>query len=128
MDDDALHRRETELRQRELELRIRELENEVKSRGASAHAAESASFTDAAPGADRTPPPVTPTSKYQENKHQQDKQTRWQKWNGKLWMGLQFGLIMIAVIAAIRIANWLGGALLIGMIAWVGYKVFFETD
>jgi hypothetical protein len=67
-------------------------------------------------------PPVNPTRKYN------GKKTRWNQWNGKLWLGLQFALIVIAVIAAIRIANWLGMALIIGMIAWVAYKVFFETD
>jgi hypothetical protein len=121
--DDALRQREELLRQRELELRIRELESELKTRGSNFHpASEPTSSTTGPAGAQRPDPAVNPTSKYK------GKSTRWDKWNGKLWMGLQFVLVVIAVIAAIKIAHWLGGALIIGMIAWVAYKVFFETD
>jgi hypothetical protein len=114
-----LTQREQLLRQRELELRIRELENKLQ--GASGH--NPAAVPAAGASNSQAPePPVTPTKPYREKK------TRWNRWQGKLWMGLQFILIVIAVIVAIRIANWLGMALIVGMIAWVAYKVFFEVD
>jgi hypothetical protein len=115
-------RREEELRQRELELRIRELEGELKAREskfqetASPHAS----------GTNRDPkiaePSVTPTSKYD------GKKTRWQKWNGKIWLGAQFIGLVVVVIALIRVSNMLGWALILGMLVWVAYKIFFETD
>jgi Flp pilus assembly protein TadB len=116
---EALNQRERELRQRELELRIRELEGELKHR-------EGQMPQSSPPGPAVGPPPsetpVTPTKPYKAKK------TRWNLWKGKLWLGTQFAMIVVGVIVAIRIANWLGMILIVGMIAWVIYKVFFEVD
>lgn len=105
-----LEQREKELRQRELELRIRELEGELQLRGSST------------PASNAQEPPSSPTRPLQARK------TRWSLWKGKLWTGLQFFLIVVGVIAAIRLANGLGMILIVGMISWVLYKVFFEVD
>jgi Flp pilus assembly protein TadB len=115
-----LDQRERELRQRELELRIRELEGELKTREGQMPQA-------AAPAGDpvETPRPETPVSP---TKPYKAKKTRWNLWQGKIWTGLQFFLIVVGVIVAIRIANWLGIILIVGMISWVIYKVFFEVD
>jgi hypothetical protein len=105
-----LEQREQELRQRELELRIRELEGELHLRGGST------------PASNAPEPPISPTRPLKARK------TRWSLWKGKLWVGLQFFMIVVGVIAAIRVANWFGMLLIVGMISWVLYKVFFEVD
>jgi Flp pilus assembly protein TadB len=115
-----LERRERELRQRELEFRIRELEGELKHR-------EGQMPQSAAPAGNpvETPRPETPVSP---TKPYKAKKTRWNLWQGKIWMGFQFFLIVVGVIVAIRIANWLGAILIVGMLSWVIYKIFFEVD
>jgi Flp pilus assembly protein TadB len=113
----AFEQRERELRQRELELRIRELEGELKHREG-----QMPQSSPPGPAAPQPETPVTPTKPYKAKK------TRWNLWKGKVWMGAQFAMIVVGVIVAIRIANWLGMILIVGMIAWVIYKVFFEVD
>jgi Flp pilus assembly protein TadB len=114
-----LEQRERDLRQRELELRVRELESELHRR-----TNQSPEPNGAAGKAIGNPPEptVTPTKPYKARK------TRWNLWQGKIWLGFQFFLIVLGVIVAIRIANWLGAILIVGMISWVIYKVFFEVD
>lgn len=41
---------------------------------------------------------------------------------------VQFGLLVIGVILAIRIAAALAGVFILLVIGWVGYKVFLERD
>jgi len=36
--------------------------------------------------------------------------------------------IVVAVVVSIRLATWLASVVIIGGLAWVGYKLFFERD
>jgi hypothetical protein len=120
--ESELLRREEEIRKRELELRIRELEGELKARENKFQEAVPPHASGTNPEPKAAEPPVTPTSKYD------GKRTRWQKWSGKAWLGVQFVGIVVIVVALIRVSTLLGWALMLGMAAWVAYKVFFETD
>lgn len=100
--EEELHRREKELQEREHALRLRELEAELDQQ------------------AQRGEPPISPTTKHH-------------KTNGALQQRFQQAItvakflgIVVAVVVAMRIAAWLATAVMVGAIAWVGYKLLFE--
>ena len=49
-------------------------------------------------------------------------------WYNRLPKLVQFGLLVVGVIVAIRVATWLAGVLLLFTIGWVFYKLFLERD
>jgi uncharacterized membrane protein len=50
------------------------------------------------------------------------------QWRRKLLAIAQFTGIIIAVIITVRIAYWLGTALIVGGIALIACTIFFEED
>lgn len=96
--EEELRRREEALKEREVQIRMRELEAELSK------------------------PPISPTSKLKDSPR---KTLSWFKRMSEIG---KFLLIVVAVIVAIRLAAWLAMAILIGGIAWVGYKLFLEGD
>jgi len=103
-DDEALRRKEQELQERERALRLREMEAEL--------------YQQAPPNE----PPLSPTTKHQASGNQLSQKYR------KLLNVAQFLGIVVAVVIAVRIASWLATAVMIGGVAWVVYKMFFEAD
>lgn len=99
--EEELRRREKELREREHALRLRELEAEINQ---------------------THQPPL-----YETAKHQPSKKSL-QQWSKQLVNVAQFMGIAVAVIITIRIATWLTGVVIVGGVAWVAYKLFFESD
>jgi sugar phosphate isomerase/epimerase len=101
---DELRRREQALQARERALRLRELEAEIY--------------------AQNTPPepPIVPTRRHQEPERAMQRQFR------KVLEVAKFLGIVVAVVIAIRIATWLATAVMIGAVAWIAYKLFFEGD
>jgi hypothetical protein len=98
--EEELRRREQELKERELALRLKELESEL-------HPPE---------------PPLHQTTKHT------PAETTVQRWQRKLVKVATFLGIVIAVIVAIRVASVLATAVIVGGIAFVAYKVFFEGE
>lgn len=96
--DDELRRREKELQDREQALRLRELEAEINQ------------------------PPSLPTTK-----HGKSERTLKHRYRQVLNL-VQFVGIVIAVVIAVRIATGLATVVMMGGIAWIVYKVFFQTD
>ncbi|HAA29313.1 MAG TPA: hypothetical protein DCE56_18445 [Cyanobacteria bacterium UBA8553] len=93
-----LQRREQELKAREREIRLRELEAEIKE------------------------PPM-----HQTMKHQQQERSP-QRWYGKLMNVGKFLVIVVAIVVAIRVATAFAYLIMLGAVAWVAYKIFFEGD
>ncbi|MBW4522273.1 MAG: hypothetical protein KME16_21660 [Scytolyngbya sp. HA4215-MV1] len=98
--EEELRRKEQELRERELALRLKELESELH-------------------------PPEPPL--HQTTKHTPPEST-FQKWQRQLVKAATFFGIVVAVIAAVRVASVLATAVIVGGIAFVAYKVFFEGE
>jgi anti-sigma-K factor RskA len=98
-----LRHKEQELRKREQEIRLRELEAEI----------------------DR-PVPEHRTSKYEEPDSQVKGKLK--QWRRKIIAVAQFTGIVIAAVAAVRIASWLATAVIVGGIAWIAYTMFFAKD
>lgn len=96
-----LERRERELREREQAIRLKELEEELNK-------------TD--------DPPYYETQKHEP---QEGKLKRWSKKLAKIG---KFLGIVVAVIVSVKVAAWLTSVIIIGAIAWVGYKLFLEDD
>jgi hypothetical protein len=97
-----LRRRERELQQREAEIRLRELEAEIHQK--------------------YSPPPLAPA----------EPETPGQLSNHKLIAAAKFFGLVVATIVAVRVATmitfWLPSVIIGGAIAWVAYKLFFESD
>ena len=98
-----LRHKEQELRKREQEIQLRELAAEI----------------------DRSVPTYL-TSKYEEPDSQTN--SKLQQWRRKILAIAQFTGIVIAVVVTVRIASWLATALIVGGIALIAYKIFFEEE
>ncbi|MEG4284346.1 hypothetical protein QUB68_14555 [Microcoleus sp. A006_D1] len=70
--------------------------------------------------------PAHLTSKYEEPDSQTNSQL--QQWRRKILATAQFTGIVIAVVITVRIASWLAAALIVGGIALIAYKIFFEEE
>ncbi|MBD2310383.1 hypothetical protein H6G20_01635 [Desertifilum sp. FACHB-1129] len=101
-DDKAkeFERRERELKEREQMIRLREIESELYQ------------------------PASTPV--YSTTKHQPPEKTA-KRWKKLANIG-KFFLLVVAVIVGMKVASWLAGAIIVGSIAFVGYKLFLEGD
>lgn len=91
-----LRRREKELQEREHAIRLRELEAEINQ------------------------PPL-----YQTTKHQKGKGFL-PRWGGKLANVGKFLAIVVAVVIAIKVATQVAYVVIVGAIAWIAYKIFFD--
>jgi Flp pilus assembly protein TadB len=98
-----IRQREKELQEREHALRLRELEAEIYQQ----------------PQA--TEPPISPTRKHSSESALNPRFSQVIK-------VAKFLGIVIAVVIALQIAKWLAGAILVGGIAWVAYKLLFEKE
>lgn len=96
--DKELQRRERELQAREHAIRLRDLEAQINQ------------------------PPLSGT-----RKHQKPESSLKQRY-GKLVKIGKFLAIVVAVVVSIRIATSLAAVILVGALAWVIYKLFFESD
>ena len=96
--NNELERRERELRQKELELRLRELDSDVN--------AKNIQF-------------------YQTAKHQPEKLEN--PWKPKVILGLKLFGLGVAALVAVKIASVLAGVVIVGMLAFVAYKLFFDN-
>ena len=98
-----MRQREAELRLKEQEIRLRELEMELN----------------------KTDPPISPTSKHVEP----EKKKNWLRNVPKF---AKFGLMVFAsflvVVITWRIAAMLVPMIMVGAIAFVGYKLYLEGD
>lgn len=101
--EDDLRQREAELRRREEEIRLRELEIEIN----------------------KTEPPLSPTSKHIEPGKKKN-------WLQNIPKFAKFGLMVFAsflvVVITWRIASLLVPMIMVGAIAFVGYKLYLEGD
>ena len=98
--DEELQRREQELRDREHALRLREIEAELSQPSLG----------------------VSPTVKHTEPESAMRRRLK------KLQNVATFFGIVVVVAVAVKIANQLAMAVIVGGIAWVAYKMFFEGD
>ena len=96
--------KEQELKKREAELKEREIK--IRMRELEAELDEST--------------PVQPTVKH--------KESLGRPWYRRLPKIAKFGLIVVGVIVAVRVAAWLATLLLIFGVGWAGYKLFLEGD
>ena len=100
--EDDLRQREAELRQREQEIRLRELEMELN----------------------KTEPPISPTVKHVEPEKK--------NWLHNIPKFAKFGVMVFAsflvVVITWRIASLLVPMIMVGAIAFVGYKLYLEGD
>lgn len=96
--EEELRKREQELRDRETALRLREMEAELDQST-----------------------PYYATTKHEEPESKLKQQLR------KIVRVAQFLGIVVVVIVAVKVAVWAATALMVGAIAWIGYKIFFET-
>jgi Flp pilus assembly protein TadB len=93
-----LQRREQELQAREQEIRLRELEAEINQ-----------------------------PALYQTVKHRDSKGSLKQRFGQLVTIG-KFLAIVVAVVVGIKIGTWLASLIIVGSVAWVVYKLFFEGD
>lgn len=96
--EQELQRREQELQAREHAMRLRELEAEINK-------------------------PLL----YQTVKHQVPERSP-QRWYGKLLITGKFLVLVVAVVVCIRLATSLAYLIMVGAVAWVVYKLFFDGD
>lgn len=97
-----LRHKEQQLRKREQELRLRELEAEIERSV-----------------------PENITRKYEKPDNNPQK-SQLQLWRRKIIAISQFTGLAIIALVALRVASWLGTAVLVGAIAFIGYKILFE--
>lgn len=95
--EEDLRRREKELQAREQALRLRELEADVNL------------------------PVLMPTHKHQEP------EGKVQRWKRNAIVAAKFFGVVVAVFVAIQVASVLAGVALVGVVAWVIYKAYFEA-
>lgn len=100
--DEELRSREQELARREQEIRLRELEAELH----------------------QPQPPVMPTSKLEPKKRKRPKWLR-KVVNVSKFLGLVLGALILVRVASV-LAWYAVAAILVGAIAFVGYKLFLE--
>lgn len=95
-----LERKEEQLRQREQEVRLRELETQL-------YAEE---------------PPLYKTRKHEPT------ETRLQRWRKQAIKIAKFVGFVLVTLVVLKIGVWLGYALLIAGIAWIGYLIFLKGE
>lgn len=95
-----LRRRERELQEREHAIRLRELEAEINK-------------------------PLDPVPLYKTTKHQEGKSFL-QRWGGKLANVGKFLALVVVVVITIKVATQVGYVVIVGAIAWIAYKIFFD--
>jgi len=98
--EEKIRRKEKELEAREIKARLKEIENELEKI------------------------PVTPTYR-----HTEAAPTTKEKSRGILQQMSdigKFALIVFSVIVAIRVAAWVGFAIMMAGVVWVSYKIFLE--
>lgn len=96
--EEKILRKEKEIEAREIRARLREIESELDNI------------------------PVTPTYKHEE--------TVAKKSRGFLQQISDIGkfvLIVFSVVVAIRVANWVGLAIMVISLVWISYKLFFDS-
>ncbi len=98
--EEKLRRREQEIEARELKARLKEIEQELEEIS------------------------VTPTQKHEERAATQTKARGIFQKIGDVG---KFALIVFSVVVAIRLAAWLGTAVIIMGVVWVAYKLFAEN-
>ncbi len=96
--DNEILRQERELQERERAIRLREIEAEIN------------------------PPPLHQTKKHQ------PLESSPKRWYGTLATVGKFLALVVAVVVAIKLATTLAYVIMIGAVAWVAYKLFFERD
>ena len=96
--ENELQRREREIQERERSIRLRELEAEINQ------------------------PPL-----YQTQKHQPPESSRKKRYKQLVNVG-KFLALVVVVAVSFKIATTLATVILVGGVAWVAYKLFFEGD
>ncbi len=96
--ENEFQRRERELQEREKELRMRELQIEV--------------YQD-------------PTERVPQSQESASSSKLLSK---QIINVAKFLAIVVAVVVAIRVAQVIAGLLIVGVVAWVGYQIFFKSD
>ena len=96
--EQELRRREQELQARERAIRLRELEAEINE-----------------------------SSLYSTVKPQESESPLKQRYRTLVKVG-QFSAIVVVVVVSIKIAAWLTNLIILGAVAWVGYKLIFDRD
>lgn len=103
INEDELRQREAELQRREQEIRLRELESELH----------------------KTDPPLSKTVKHKESGKKKN-------WLRKIPKFAKFGVMVfstfVVTLIAWRIAATLVPMIIVGAIAFVGYKLYLEGD
>ena len=95
-----LHQREAELRERELSLQLKEMEMELQKAKGDRLSTETAA-----------PPAQQPG--------------RIRRWRRNALEGLKLFAVVVAVMAAIRIAYWLASVLMVLGVGYLVYKLYF---
>lgn len=91
-------RREQELQAREHAIRLRELEAEINQ------------------------PSLHQTVKHRAPEHSPKRRY------GQLMNVGKFVVMVVTVVVAVKIGTWLATVIIVGGTAWVGYKLFFDSD
>ncbi|MCP2728381.1 hypothetical protein [Limnofasciculus baicalensis] len=94
--EQELKRLEQEIKKREQALRLRELEAEIN------------------------PPPL-----YQTVKHEQP-EGKLQQWGRKLVLFGKFAAFVVVGYVVVRVSTVIAGLVIVGIIAFIGYKIFLE--
>ncbi|MCT7962858.1 hypothetical protein NG791_19480 [Laspinema sp. D1] len=55
-------------------------------------------------------------------------ESKLQRWGRQLKRVGKYALVVVVVFAAVRVGTMLASAVIVGAIAWVGYKLFFSSD
>lgn len=95
-----LAEREREIAERERSLRLREMEMELY----------------------KGEPPLHQTIK------QEPTESKLQRWGRQLKRVGKYALMVVVVFAAVRVGTMVASAVIVGAIAWVGYKLFLDSD
>lgn len=98
--EEKIRRKEKEIEAREIKARLKELENDLEQ------------------------VPVTPTYKHQENTSPSEAKSR--GFMQQVSDVGKFCLIVFTVIVAIRLAAWVGFAVMMAAVVWVAYKLILE--
>ncbi|MGL5195658.1 MAG: hypothetical protein ACRC8Y_18910 [Chroococcales cyanobacterium] len=55
-------------------------------------------------------------------------ESKLQRWGRQIKQFGKYALMVVVVFAAVRVGTMLASAVIVGAIAWVGYKLFFGSD
>lgn len=97
-----LARREQELRERENWLRLQEIEAELQ----------------------QGEPPLYQTVPLQEASSEKPVK----QWKQKLILAAKFFGLVIVAVAAVKVAAWMANLVIVGLVAFAGYKLFLEPQ